>query len=88
MVQGWPDRHTHKHLKWEVLVNLIEDREYYATKLQHHLDKQEKTYKEAVIEIKECDKVQPIPEALGDFVIATISLMTKIPVFIIYPTVD
>ena len=88
MVQGWPDGHTHKHLKREVLVNLIEDREYYATKLQHHLDKQEKTYKEAVIEIKERDEVQPIPEALGDFVIAAISLTTKIPVFVIYPTID
>ena len=88
MVQGWPDGHTHKHLKREVLVNLIEDREYYATKLQHHLDKQEKTYKEAVIEIKERDEVQPIPEALGDFVIAAISLTMKIPVFVIYPTVD
>ena len=58
-------------------------------KLQHHLDKQEKTYKQAVMEIKDRDEVQAIPEALGDFVIAAISLMTmKIPVFIIYPTVD
>ena len=88
MVQGWPDGHTHKHLKREVLVKLIKDLQYYAMKLQHHLDKQEKTYKQAVIEIKKHDEVQPIPEALGDFVIAAISLTTKIPVFIIYPTVD
>ena len=88
MVQGWPDGHTHKHLKCEVLVNLIDDREYYASKLQHHLDKQDKTYKEAVIEIKQRDDDQPIPPALGDFVIAAISLMTTIPICVIYPTVD
>ena len=88
MVQGWPDGHTHKHLKREVLVNLIDDREYYASKLQHHLDKRDKTYKEAVIEIKQRDDDQPIPPALGDFIIAAISLTTMIPIFVIYPTVD
>ena len=88
MVQSWPDGHTHKHLKREVLVNLIDDREYYATKLQLHLDKQDLTYKNAVIEINNRDDDEPIPAALGDFVIGAISLMTKIPIFIIYPTVD
>ena len=37
MVDGWAEGHTHKHLKREVLVNLIEHRESYATKLQHIL---------------------------------------------------
>ena len=88
MVHSWPDGHTHKHLKHEVLVNLIDDREYYATKLQHHLDKQSLTYKDAVIEINNRDDDQAIPLALGDFIIGAISLMMKIPMFIIHPTVD
>ena len=88
MVQSWLDRHTHKHLKCEVLVNLIDDWEYYAPKLQLHLDKQDLTYKNAVIEINNHDDDEPIPAALGDFVIGAISLMTKIPIFIIYSTVD
>ena len=88
MVHLWPDGHTHKHLKCEVLVNLIDDREYYATKLQHHLDKQSLTYKDAVIEINNRDDDQAIPPALGDYIIRAINLTMKIPMFIIYPTVD
>ena len=88
MVQPWLDGHTHKHLKHEVLVNLIDDHEYYAMKLQHHLDKQSLTYKDAVIEINNRDDDQAIPPALGDFIIGAICLTMKIPVFIIYPTED
>ena len=89
MVQSWPDGHTHKHLKREVVVNLIDDREYYATKLQIHLDKQAMMYKDAILEInKRDDDNDSIPEALGDFIIGAISLTTKIPIFIIYPTVE
>ena len=88
IVYSWPDGHTHKHLKCEVLVNLIDDHEYYTTKLQHHLDKQSLTYKDAIIEINNRDDDQAIPPVLGDFIIGAISLMTKIPMFIIYPTVD
>ena len=88
-MRSLPDGHTHKHLKRDVLINLIDDRQYYATKLQHHLDKQDKTYKEAVLKIKERDgDNHEIPPASGDFIIGAISLTTKITVFIIYPTVD
>ena len=88
MVHSWPNGHTHKHLKHEVLVNLIDDHEYYTMKLQHHLDKQSLTYKDAIIEINNHDDDQAIPLALGNFIIGAISLTTKIPMFIIYPTVD
>ena len=48
MVMGWPAQHTYKHLKWEVLVKLVEERDEMATLLQPHLNKQGLSYKEAV----------------------------------------
>ena len=88
MISWWPVAHTHKHLKREVLYNLIEEWEEYATKLQFHLDKQELCYRDAVIEIQKRDGDEDIPAALSDFILVTISLTTKIPIFVIYPTVD
>ena len=89
MVHGWAEGHMHKHLKREVLVNLIEKRETYATKLQTHLDKQTLSYRDAVLEIHNRDSEEDnIPEALGDFILAAISLTTKIPIFLIYPKVE
>ena len=49
MVYGWPDGHMFKHLKCEVLLNLIKEREAFSMKLQHHLDKQPLSYKDAVL---------------------------------------
>ena len=78
MVYGWPDGHTFKHLKRQILFNLIEHWETYATKLQQHLDKQPLSYKEALLQISNHDQNEPIPTALGDFVLAAISLTTGI----------
>ena len=88
MVCGWPDGHTFEHLKRQVLFNLIEHWETYATKLQQHLDKQPLSYKEAVLEINNCDQNEQIPTALGDFVLAAISLTTGIPIYVIYPSTE
>ena len=86
MVAGWPAQHTYKHLKWEVLVKLIKKRDEMATLLQPHLNKQALSYKEAVEAINDRDNIEEIPEALGDFSIAAISLTTQIPVYVVYPT--
>ena len=75
MIHGWPVGHTHKHLKCEVVYNLIENCKDYATKLQLHLDKQDMTYMDAVLEINKRDGDEQIPPALGDFILAAISLM-------------
>ena len=89
MVYGWLDGHTFKHLKRQVLFNLIEQWETYATKLQQqHLDKQLLSYKEAVLEINNHDQNEPIPTALGDFVLGAISLTTSIPIYVIYPSTE
>ena len=88
MVHGWRVGHTHKHLKHEVVYNLIKNHEDYATKLQLHLDKQDMIYKDVVLEINNRDGDEQIPPALEDFILAAISLMIKIPIYIIYPTVQ
>ena len=88
MVYSWPDGHPFKHLKREVLLNLIKEREAFSTKLQHHLDKQPLCYKDAVLKINSRDSDEEIPLALGDFILAAISLTIGIPIFLIYPTVE
>ena len=86
MIPGWPVGHTHKHLKREVLVNLVQEREEFTTKLQIHLDKQEMSYRDAVLEINKRNGDEDIPMALGDFILAAISLTIKIPIYVIYLT--
>ena len=88
MFHSWPAGHTYKHLKREVLLNLINERETYCTKLQMHLDKQELSYMDAVLEINARDTDEAIPPALGDFILGAISLTTDTPIYIIYPTVE
>ena len=88
MIPGWPVGHTHKHLKWEVLVNLVQEREEFAMKLQIHLDKQEMSYRDAVLEINRRDGNEDILTVLGDFILAAISLTIKIPIYVIYPTCE
>ena len=39
-------------------------------------------------EINAWDNLEDIPEALGDFIITAISIMTGIPVYIVYPTME
>ena len=88
MISGWPVGHMHKHLKREVLYNLIDEREEYCTKLQFHLNKQEMCYRDVVLEINKRDGNEDIPAALGDFILAAISLIIKLPIYVIYPTVE
>ena len=70
------------------MLNLIEDRNEMATKLQPHLDKQLLTYQQAVEEINAWDNLEDIPEAFGDFIITAISLTMGIPVYIVYLTME
>ena len=88
MIYGWPVGHTHKHLKHGVVYNLIKNCKDYATKLQLHLDKQDLTYMDAVLEINKRDGDEQIPPVLGDFILAAISLTIKIPIYMIYLTVQ
>ena len=88
MISGWPVRHTYKHLKREVLYNLIDEREEYCMKLQFHLDKQDMCYRDAVLEINKRDGDEDIPPALGDFILVAISLTIKLPIYVIYLTVE
>ena len=88
MVHGWPANYTFKNLKHEVILNLIEDHDEMAIKLQPHLDKQLLMYQQAVEEINARDNLEDIPEALGNFIIAAISLMTGIPIYIVYQTME
>ena len=88
MVHGWPANHSFKNLKCEVILNLIEDHDDMATKLQPHLDKQLLTYQQADEEINAQDNLEDIPEALGDFIIAAISLTMGIPIYIVYLTME
>ena len=77
MVTGWPAQQTYKHLKWEVLVKLVEERDEMATLLQPHLDKQALSYKEAVKAINDRDNIEEISEALGDFIFGRFISITK-----------
>ena len=43
---------------------------------------------DTVLEINKRDGDEQIPVALGDFILAAISLTIKIPIYIIYPTVQ
>ena len=88
MISGWQVAHTHKHLKREVLYNLITEQEDYVTKLQFHLDKQELCYRDTILEIHKRDGNEDIPAVLSDFILVAISLTIKIPIFVIYPMVD
>ena len=88
MVHGWPANHTFKNLKHEVILNLIEDRDEMATKLQPHLDKQLLTFQQEVEEINAQDNLEDIPEELGDFIITAISRTMGIPIYIVYLTME
>ena len=67
---------------------MIKEREAFSSKLQHHLDKQPLSYKDAVLQINSRDSDEEIPPALGDFILAAISLTIGIPIFLVYPTVE
>ena len=75
-------------MKREVLLNLIEEREAFSSKLQHHLDKQPLSYKDVILQINSRDSDKEIPPTLGDFILAAISLTIGILIFLVYPTVE
>lgn len=88
MVHGWPSGHTFKHLKREVILKLLDEKEEMLPLLQRHLDKQSLSYKAAVTEIINRDNAEEIPEALGDFIIAAISATTHLPVYVVHPVIE
>ena len=88
MVHGWPSGHTFKNLKREVILKLLDERDDMCTLLDPHLQKQSLSYRDAVLEIIKRDNDEPIPEALGDFVLAAISATTQIPIYVIKPIVE
>ena len=45
-------------------------------------------YRDTILEINKCDGDEDIPTVLSDFILVAISLTIKIPIFVIYPTID
>ena len=45
-------------------------------------------HRDAILEINKRDGDEDIPPALGDFILAAISLTIKLPIYVIYPTVE
>ena len=84
----WPNGHTFKHLKRQVVVDLVDKCDMYADKLETHLKKTKLSYQEAVEEIRQQDDEEPIPSNLSDLVIAAISLVIKQPIIVIKPVIE
>ena len=57
-------------------------------KLEKHLDKSKFTYEQAVTEIINRDNLEPIPDLLGDFILAAISIVTGLPIIVIKPSIE
>ena len=85
-IHAWPRNHTYKHLKRQVLRQLVDDRANLAEKLKLHLNKSTFSYEEAVEEIRARDGDERIPAHLGDFILAATSLVIKHPITVIKPT--
>ncbi|MCG8624852.1 MAG: hypothetical protein MJE68_22995, partial [Proteobacteria bacterium] len=85
---GWPEGTTYRHLKRHVIVELIEKRDDMLPQLQRNLDKSAFSYADAVNEIIARDNLEDIPEGLGDFILAAISLVTGLPIYVIKPRIE
>ena len=57
-------------------------------KLEKHLDKSKFTYEQAVTEIINRDNLELIPDLLGDFILAAISIVTGLPIIVIKPSIE
>ena len=53
LIYGWPEGHNFKHLKRQVIVDLVDHRDDYYDNLKVHLVKSKFSYEEAVTLIKE-----------------------------------
>ena len=78
----------YRHLKRDVIVNLIDEWEDMLKKLKKHLDKSKFTYEQAVTEIINRDNLEPIPDLLGNFILAAISIVTGLPIIVIKPSIE
>ena len=88
LVPTWPNGYTFRHLKQQVIVELLDEWEEMLQKLQHHLDRTKMMYEEAVTEIINRDNMEPIHELLGDFILGAISIVTSIPIIVIKPRIE
>ena len=88
LIPTWPEGFTYRHLKWDIIVNLIDEREDMLKKLDKHLDKSKFTYEQAVMEIINRDNLEAIPDLLGDFILAAISIVTGLPIIVIKPSIE
>ena len=78
----------YRHLKRDVIVNLIDERHDMLKKLEKHLDKSKFTYEQAVTEIINRDNLEPIPDLLRDFILAAISIVMGLPIIVIKPSIE
>ena len=67
---------------------LVDERHDVIGKLQTHLDKSKLSYQEAVCAIRDLDTDEPIPEHLGDFILAAISIAINIPIIVVKPIIE
>ena len=75
LIPTWGEGFTYRHLKQQVILELIDNRDKMLTKLQQHLDKTKLSYEQAVTEIMTHDNLEPLPKLLGDFILAVISVV-------------
>ena len=88
LIPTWGEGFTYRHLKRQVILELIDNRDDMLTKLQQHLDKTKLSYKQAITEIITCDNLEPIPELLGNFILAAISVVIGQPIVVVKPTIE
>ena len=88
LIPTWGEGFTYRHLKQQVILELIDNREEMLTKLQRHLDKTKFSYKQAVTEIITQDNLEQIPELLGYFILAAISIVIGRPIIVIKPSIE
>ena len=68
LVTGWPDGHTFKHLKQQVLEKLVNEHDEMFDKLAIHLQKSKLSYAQIVEAIRTCDNQEPILDNTGEFI--------------------
>ena len=90
VMHGWPEDFHFRHLKRAVLVNMIEKRKEFMDDsfIVKHLNKSQYSYKDAVLEIKNRDADEPIPQYLGDFIVAAISKTIGRTIVVIKPKIE
>ena len=87
-VFNWPVGYNYKMMKCQVLIDLVDNRDEMADKLDTHLKQSKLSYQEAVEAIHACDTDEPIPSNLGDFIVVAISLVIGKPIIIVKPIIE